>query len=151
MSSSLNELYQELILDHYKRPRNFGEVETFSGNHFAEGHNPLCGDNIKLKVNVDGQHITDLRFFGSGCAISTAAASIMTDAVKGKTLGEAEAMFKKYHAMVTGEGEQPDPESLGKMKVFSEIREFPARVKCATLAWHTLHAALGEGGSVSTE
>ena len=123
MSSALNELYQELILDHYKRPRNFGDVDSFTGTCSAEGHNPLCGDNIKLKVNVTDQQITDLRFSGSGCAISTAAASIMTDAVKGKSLGEAEAMFKKYHAMVTGEGEQPDPESLGKMKVFSEIRE----------------------------
>lgn len=142
MSSALNELYQELILDHYKKPRNFGDTETFAGNHRAEGHNPLCGDNIKLKVKVEGDKISELRFSGSGCAISTAAASLMTEAVKGKSTEEAESMFSRYHAMVTGEGEQPDPETLGKMKVFSEIREFPARVKCATLAWHTLHAAL---------
>lgn len=151
MSSALNELYQELIIDHYKRPRNFGDVAAFEGNHQAEGHNPLCGDNIKLKVMVDGEKIHSLCFSGSGCAISTAAASLMTEAIKGKSLSEADELFKRYHAMVTGEGEQPDPETLGKMKVFSEIREFPARVKCATLAWHTLHAALGEGGEVTTE
>jgi nitrogen fixation protein NifU and related proteins len=148
--SDLRELYQEVILDHNKRPRNFGALP--GANHRAEGHNPLCGDRLTLHVDVEGGIIRDLRFEGAGCAISRASASLMTDAVKGKPVAEAEQLFEEFHQMVTS-GVTGDVEAaLGKLAVFCGVREFPARVKCASLAWHTLHAALDERHAVvSTE
>lgn len=136
--SDLRELYQEVILDHGKHPRNFRFPE--GSNHEAEGFNPLCGDRLTLKLVVDGDRIVDVGFQGSGCAISTASASTMTEAIKGKTRTEVEAMFQNFHAVVTGSG--GDQEALGKLAVFSGVAEFPMRVKCATLSWHTLRAAL---------
>ena len=149
--SDLRELYQELIIDHSKRPRNFKVLET--ANRTLEGYNPLCGDKITVFVELEHDRVKGVSFQGSGCAISTASASVMTESVKGKTLCEAEALFDVFHQMVTGK--PPDganaPE-LGKLAVFSGVSEFPARVKCATLAWHTLHAALqGKADTVSTE
>lgn len=148
-NSELGDLYQELILDHHKRPRNFGSLA--GANHHAEGKNPLCGDQLEIDVQVNGNQIVDLKFHGSGCAISTAAASMMTEAVKGKSLSDAESLFQQYHAVVTGT-QEADTEALGKLSVFAAMSEFPMRVKCATLAWHTLHAALeGAGTTVTTE
>ncbi|MCB0417305.1 MAG: SUF system NifU family Fe-S cluster assembly protein [Bdellovibrionaceae bacterium] len=148
--SELRDLYQQVIIDHSKRPRNFGPLE--SANKNANGHNPLCGDKISVHVLTDGDKVKDIRFEGSGCAISTASASMMTEFVKGKSIGEVEKIFKNFHALVTAES-GVDEETLGKLAVFSGVCEFPMRVKCATLAWHTLHGAL-EGGPeavVSTE
>jgi nitrogen fixation NifU-like protein len=146
--SDLRELYQEVILDHNRSPRNFGELP--GANRRAEGYNPLCGDKINLELLVDGDRITDLRFEGVGCAISTASASIMTQALKGKTLAEADALFQAFHDLVTGQ--MPEHEDLGKLEVFAGVSEYPARVKCAILAWHTLRAALQEREEpVSTE
>jgi nitrogen fixation protein NifU and related proteins len=136
--SDLRELYQEVILDHGKHPRNFRFPEGH--NHEAEGFNPLCGDRLTLKLVVDGDRIVDVGFQGSGCAISTASASTMTEAIKGKTRDEVEAIFQNFHALVTGSG--GDPDALGKLAVFGGVAEFPMRVKCATLSWHTLRAAL---------
>jgi nitrogen fixation NifU-like protein len=149
--SDLRELYQEVILDHNKRPRNFRTVEN--ANRTAEGYNPLCGDQLAVSLRVEGDVIRDIGFHGSGCAISKASASMMTDSVKGKTTAEAVALFDKVHALLTAEHKtQDDLDSLGKLAVLSGVWEFPARVKCASLAWHTLHAALkGEGELVSTE
>jgi nitrogen fixation NifU-like protein len=146
--SDLRDLYQEVIFDHYKKPRNYHALA--SANHVAHGHNRLCGDQLTVYLHVDGEVITDLSFEGSGCAISTASASLMTDALKGKTLAEAAHLFESFHHMVVDEAE-PDPE-LGKLEVLAGVREFPARVKCATLAWHTLQAALKDRAApVSTE
>jgi nitrogen fixation NifU-like protein len=146
---ALDDLYQEMILDHYRKPRNFGTLP--GADRTVEGHNPLCGDHIILQVKMKGDVIEDLRFQGKGCAISTASASIMTDTVRGKTRAEAEAGFEKFHALVTGKGNGADP-GLGKLAVFAGVSEFPVRVKCASLAWHTLKAALeGDRSSVSTE
>jgi nitrogen fixation NifU-like protein len=148
--TDLRELYQELILDHGRRPRNFKPLDE--ANRTAEGFNPLCGDKIKIFVNVDGDAIKDISFQGSGCAISTASASIMTEALKGKTRDEAEELFETFHDLVTGEPAKLDSPELGKLAVFSGVSEFPIRVKCATLSWHTLRAALkGNGEVVSTE
>lgn len=149
--SDLRELYQQVILDHNKSPRNFRRLE--GANRTAEGHNPLCGDQITLYVQVQDDVIGDIGFQGSGCAISRAAASLMTSSVKGKTRAEAEALFHTFHKMVTSEGGAPaDQRALGKLAAFSGVREFPIRVKCATLPWHTLRAALeGKGEPVSTE
>lgn len=149
--SDLRDLYQEMILDHNRRPRNFRAVD--GANRTAEGHNPLCGDQLTLYLRVEGDVIRDIGFRGSGCAISKASASMMTDSVKGKTTAEAEALFAKVHAMLTTEHRtQADLDGLGKLVVLSGVWEFPARVKCASLAWHTLHAALqGAGQPVSTE
>jgi nitrogen fixation protein NifU and related proteins len=149
--SDLRELYQELIIDHSKRPRNFKVLER--ANRKLEGYNPLCGDKITLFLELEHDRVQNVSFQGSGCAISTASASVMTESVKGKTLAEAEALFDVFHQMVMGKppaaGNAPE---LGKLAVFSGVSEFPARVKCATLAWHTLHAALqGKGDTVSTE
>ncbi|HEX7126945.1 MAG TPA: SUF system NifU family Fe-S cluster assembly protein [Thermodesulfobacteriota bacterium] len=147
----LRDLYQEIILDHGKRPRNFSKLEG-PRVAAAEGYNPLCGDQITLYLDVEGDVIRDAGFQGSGCAISTASASMMTAAVKGKTRGEVQRLFASFHGLVTGEGE-PDEALLGKLAVFAGVSEFPMRVKCASLPWHTLHAAL-EGksdGPVSTE
>ncbi len=142
--SDLFDLYQEVILDHNKRPRNFGALEH--PDREATGHNPLCGDQLELDVALDdgGTAIGDIRFEGSGCAISKASASLMTEAVKGKTLEEVSTLFEKFHELLTGDpsvrGEAGT--DLGKLAVFEGVREFPVRVKCATLAWHTLQAAL---------
>jgi nitrogen fixation NifU-like protein len=149
--SDLRELYQELIIDHSKRPRNFKVLET--ADRKLEGYNPLCGDKVTVFLELEHDRVKNVSFQGSGCAISTASASIMTESVKGKTLAEVEALFEVFHQMVMGKppaaGNAPE---LGKLAVFSGVSEFPARVKCATLAWHTLHAALqGTGETVSTE
>jgi nitrogen fixation protein NifU and related proteins len=149
--SDLRELYQQVILDHYKRPRNFGKLENATCH--ADGHNPLCGDKVTVYVKLDGDVVADVHFEGSGCAISTASASMMTEYVKGKTRAEAEAIFQVFHDLLTTEPDpsKPEPE-LGKLAVFAGVREFPMRVKCATLVWHTMHAALdGSGNTVSTE
>jgi nitrogen fixation protein NifU and related proteins len=148
--SELRELYQEVILDHNKKPRNFKKLE--SANHHADGHNPLCGDNVSVYLDVEDDIIKDVSFLGSGCAISKASASMMTSLVKGKSTEEAENLFHKFRELVTSDAEQEDLESLGKLAVFSGVREYPARVKCASLAWHTLHAAIeSEEAAVSTE
>jgi nitrogen fixation protein NifU and related proteins len=149
--SDLSELYQEVILDHNKRPRNFQVLE--GANRSAEGFNPLCGDQITVYLKLEGDVIQDISFQGSGCAISKASASMMTASLKGKTRSEAEALFRKFHRLVTGDRDAaPDPLELGKLEVFSGVSEFPVRVKCASLAWHTMHAALEGGGeTVSTE
>ncbi len=150
--SDLLALYQEVILDHNKRPRNFGELD--GAGHRAEGNNPLCGDRLTIELELDGGRITDLRFRGQGCAISTASASLMTEAVKGKTVEEAEHLFDGFHEMLTGDPSVPAQASseIGKLAVFSGVREFPVRVKCATLAWHTLQSALeGTAEPASTE
>jgi nitrogen fixation NifU-like protein len=148
--SDLRELYQEVILDHNRRPRNFGPLPE--ANRHAEGRNPLCGDHLTVQVDVEGGVIKNVAFEGAGCAISRASASLMTDAVKGKTVEEAERMFEEFHQMVTSGIEHAVEESLGKLAVFCGVREFPSRVKCASLAWHTLHAALeAKGETASTE
>jgi nitrogen fixation NifU-like protein len=148
--SDLRELYQEVILDHNKRPRNFGPLAD--ANRHAEGRNPLCGDHLSVQVDVKDGVIVDVAFDGAGCAISRASASLMTDAVKGKSVEEAERMFAEFRRMVTSGVDEAVEESLGKLAVFCGVREFPARVKCASLAWHTLHAALeAAGATASTE
>jgi nitrogen fixation protein NifU and related proteins len=148
--SELTDLYQQVILDHNKKPRNFRKLEN--ANHSAEGYNPLCGDHLTVYLNLANDSVSDISFEGSGCAISKAAASMMTQAVKGKTKQEAERLFNEFHKMVTGESENGSEESeLGNLMIFSGVREFPVRVKCATLPWHTLHAALNNEHTVSTE
>lgn len=150
--SELMDLYQEVILDHNKSPRNFGPLDGASCS--AQGHNPLCGDQVTVHLELDGEQIADLRFEGSGCAISKASASLMTEALKGKSLAEANTLFEGFHEMLTGDPSvQADISGkLGKLAVFSGVREFPVRVKCATLAWHTFQAALAEEQqAVSTE
>ncbi|HVJ27040.1 MAG TPA: SUF system NifU family Fe-S cluster assembly protein [Vicinamibacterales bacterium] len=146
--SGLNELYQEVILDHNKRPRNFRTIDP--STHRADGHNPLCGDRLSLYVQVSEDTIEDVAFQGSGCAISKASASLMTDAVKGQTIEAANALFARFHAMVTTPPDQP-VENMGKLSVLAGVREFPVRVKCASLCWHTLKAALDRKAAVSTE
>lgn len=147
--SELTDLYQEVILDHNRRPRNFRAMEGASRTQ--EGYNPLCGDRLTLYVRLDGDRIGDVSFQGTGCAISKASASLMTDAVKGKTVEEARAIFDRFHEMVTSSPESALPE-IGKLAVLAGVREFPTRVKCASLAWHTLKAAVAGGeGPVSTE
>jgi nitrogen fixation NifU-like protein len=149
--SDLSDLYQQVILDHNRNPRNFRTVP--GANRRAEGYNPLCGDRISLQVRVDDDVIADVGFQGSGCAISKAAASLMTAAVQGKTTGEADTLFRSFHDMLTGGVDAPaDPQSLGKLAAFSGVRAFPARVKCANLSWHTLRAALENSAErVTTE
>lgn|SRR5688572_15345120 len=148
--SELSELYQQVILDHNKKPRNFRKLET--ANHTAEGHNPLCGDQLTVYVNLNNNAVQEIAFEGSGCAISKAAASMMTQAVKGKSKQQAEELFKEFHSMVTGElDEETEENSLGNLKIFAGVRDFPVRVKCATLAWHTMHAALNNQETISTE
>ncbi|NOK21469.1 Fe-S cluster assembly sulfur transfer protein SufU [Corallococcus carmarthensis] len=150
MSSDLKDLYQEVVLEHSKRPRNFRVVE--GATCAAEGYNPLCGDQLSVTLKLEDGVIRDIGFQGQGCAISKASASLMTGAVKDKTREEAEALFARVHTLVTEGPDKVDPESLGKLAVLSGVSEFPARVKCASLAWHTLHAALdGRSTSVSTE
>ena len=148
--SELGDLYQEVILDHNRRPRNFRALEEASRRQ--EGYNPLCGDRLVLYVQLEGDRIADVAFQGSGCAISKASASLMTEAIKGKTVWEAQALFGKFHDMVTSAPDSP-AEGLGKLSVFSGVREFPTRIKCASLAWHTLKAAVeaDRAGPVTTE
>ena len=153
MTSELRELYQETILDHSRKPRNFGALPE--ANHTAEGYNPLCGDRARIDLAVEGDVIKDIRFQGAGCSIFTASASMMTEGVKGKTRPQAEALFERFHDLITSDPQQASrraiPE-LGKLTVFAGVSEFPVRVKCAALAWHTLKAALaGEKVPVSTE
>lgn len=148
--ADLRDLYQEVILEHSKQPRNYRELGD--ANHKAEGYNPLCGDHFTVYLKMDGDKIQDVSFQGSGCAISKASASMMTQSIKGKTMAEAEKIFERFHQLVTGVAESGGGEELGKLAVFSGVSEFPVRVKCATLAWHTLHAALqGEQETISTE
>jgi len=149
--SDLRDLYQDVILEHSKAPRNYRELPA--ANHKAEGFNPLCGDRFTVYVALEGDAIRDISFQGSGCAISKASASMMTQIVKGKTMAEAEKIFGRFHEMVTGHAPAGGSESeLGKLTVFSGVSEFPVRVKCATLALHTLQAALeGKQDPVSTE
>jgi nitrogen fixation protein NifU and related proteins len=145
----LKELYRDVILDHNRRPRNFGPLEGAS--HHAEGNNPLCGDRLSLTLRLKGDRIEDIRFEGSGCAISTASASLMTEAVKGKDRSSVRQLFERVHALLTQPDGAPDP-ALGKLAALSGVREFPARVKCASLCWHTLNAALASSPAmVSTE
>jgi nitrogen fixation NifU-like protein len=146
--SELSELYQEVILDHNRRPRNFRVID--SPSHHAEGYNPLCGDRLSLFVMVEGDRIVDVAFQGTGCAISKASASLMTDALKGRTVGEARELFERFHRMVTTPPDR-SVEDLGKLSVLAGVREFPVRVKCASLAWHTLKAALAREDRISTE
>lgn len=149
MSGNLRDLYQEVIVDHGRRPRNFGPLPEAS--HQAEGFNPLCGDRLTLRLQVVDGVIAEARFEGVGCAISTASASLMTEALHGRRVDEAETLFAAFHAMLTGAGQAP-PAGLGKLEVLAGVREFPSRIKCATLAWHTLQAALhAAGGPVKTE
>jgi nitrogen fixation protein NifU and related proteins len=148
--SELSELYQQVILDHNKKPRNFRRLET--ANHHAEGYNPLCGDQLTVYLNVEDDALKEVSFEGSGCAISKAAASMMTQALKGKKKSEAEELFNEFHQMVTGElDEENTPNKLGNLKIFAGVKEFPVRVKCATLPWHTMNAALNQEEIVSTE
>ncbi|MBI5508221.1 MAG: SUF system NifU family Fe-S cluster assembly protein [Deltaproteobacteria bacterium] len=149
--SELQDLYQELILDHNAHPRNVGVIDGCT--HHAEGVNPLCGDTLKLFLDVKDGVIRDAKFQGAGCAISTASTSLMTQTLKGKTTAEATSVLAAFHALLTGDGgPPPNPELLGKLLAFAGVREYPSRVKCATLAWHTLDAALHHKGEpVSTE
>jgi nitrogen fixation NifU-like protein len=149
--SDLTDLYQEVILDHNRRPRNFGTLAD--ATRIANGHNPLCGDKLKLYLKLDGDRIENIAFEGSGCAISKASASLMTDAVKGHSKGEALELFDRFHHVVTTPMDETiDEESVGKLAVLAGVREYPARVKCASLAWHTLKAALeGADEPVKTE
>ena len=147
--SELSELYQQVILDHNKKPRNFRRLAT--ANHIAEGYNPLCGDQLTVYLQLENDAVKDISFEGSGCAISKAAASMMTQVVKGKTRQEAERLFAEFHKMVTGDLDESVPNQLGNLEIFAGVREFPVRVKCATLAWHTMQAALNNEAMVSTE
>ena len=146
--SDLRDLYQEVILDHNRHPRNFGELD--GADRHADGDNPLCGDRLAVYVNLDGETITDVSFLGSGCAISKASASLMTDAVKGRTLGEARRLSEQFLALVTGDDAAVDAALVGKLAVLAGVRDFPTRVKCASLAWHTLRAAVEDRHEVVT-
>jgi nitrogen fixation protein NifU and related proteins len=148
--SELSELYQQVILDHNKKPRNFRRLEAPDAS--AEGFNPLCGDQLTVYLGMDAGRVSEVTFEGSGCAISKASASMMTQSVKGKTREEAEQLFREFHGMVTGEfDETAGPNSLGRLTIFAGVRDYPARVKCASLPWHTLRAALDGRESASTE
>ena len=147
--SDLRELYQEVIFDHNRNPRNFGKLAD--ANHHADGNNPLCGDKLSLYLKIEDDVITDIRFEGMGCAISTASASLMTERLKGMKVADAEVLFRKFHAVVTEDGNETQGPELGKLSVLTGVREYPARVKCATLAWHTLEAALHDQETASTE
>jgi nitrogen fixation NifU-like protein len=150
MMDEVQDLYQEMILDHYRRPRNCRVLPE--AQFFAEGHNPLCGDRVKVYARVENGVIKDVAFEGSGCAISTASASLMTESIKGKTVAEAKALFQRFHRLVTGDTRAESPSGLGKLEVFSGVGKYPARVKCATLVWHTVNAALDKKDeTVTTE
>lgn len=146
--SDLSDLYQEVILDHNRHPRNFGVLQH--ATHQAEGYNPLCGDRMTLHLRLDGDVVGDIAFQGSGCAISRASASLMTDSVKGRSLADVRGLFERFHRMVTTPPDQ-EVDDLGKLSVLAGVREFPVRVKCASLPWHTLKAALEKQARVSTE
>lgn len=147
--SELRDLYQEIILDHYKRPRNFCAMDC--PNHQAEGRNPLCGDHVKVYLRIAGGRVEEISFQGGGCAICTASCSLMTEAVRGKTVAETAALFEGFHHMLTGVADEAGVD-LGKLHAFEGVREYPVRVKCATLAWHTLKAAMDGGAKpVTTE
>lgn len=148
--SELSELYQQVILDHNKKPRNFHKLNA--ANRRAEGYNPLCGDQLTVYLLVEDEVVKDVSFEGQGCAISKAAASMMTQSVKGKTKQDAETLFDEFHRMVTGQLDaEATPNHLGRLTIFSGVRDFPARVKCASLSWHTMHAALHGQEVTSTE
>jgi nitrogen fixation NifU-like protein len=147
--NELRELYQEVILDHSKKPHHFREMPEAS--HQANGHNPLCGDRVTVYLHVEGDVIEDVTFQGAGCSISTASASMMTDALRGKTIVEANALFERFHALVTSDPDADAASALGKLAVFSGVSEFPMRVKCASLSWHTMKAALEGAAGASTE
>lgn len=148
--ADIRELYQEMILEHNRTPRNFKKIEN--ADQSAEGYNPLCGDRLKIYLTLEGDVIKDIGFQGSGCAISKASASMMTVSVKGKRKDEVQRIFKNFHSMLLGNNSNFDTTKVGKLAVFSGVREFPARVKCATLSWHTLNAGLeGIKDPVSTE
>lgn len=148
--SELSDLYQEVILDHNKNPRNFREIEN--ADKHADGNNPLCGDKLQVFLKMDGDRVEDVAFVGSGCAISKASASMMTQTVKGKTKEETEKIFDEFHKMVTGKLDiETDENNLGKLRIFAGVLEFPARVKCASLSWHTVNAALHGEEEISTE
>jgi nitrogen fixation NifU-like protein len=146
--SDLSDLYQEVILDHNRQPRNFRALADAS--HTADGHNPLCGDRLRVYLKVEGGRVSDVAFEGAGCAISKASASMMTDAIKGRTTAEVDALFERFHRMVTTPPDCP-VEDMGKLSSLAGVREFPVRVKCASLAWHTLKAAMAQKPKVSTE
>jgi nitrogen fixation NifU-like protein len=146
----LKDLYRDVIVDHNRNPRNFGRLDP--ADVHADGHNPLCGDRLSIYANLDGDRIRELKFDGSGCAISVASASLLTEAVKGKSRGEVKTLFDEMHALLTQHDAPVDPGKLGKLAALSGVREFPARVKCASLCWHTLNAALdSQSDPVSTE
>lgn len=150
LTSRTKNLYQEVILDHNKNPRNYREIA--SPTHFAKGHNPLCGDKLDVYLHVgEDKIVSDVSFVGDGCAISKASASIMTTIIKGKTIDEALLLFKSFHDMATGKNDADDDPSLKRLKVFAGVRDLPARVKCATLSWHTMKAALENQEMISTE
>jgi nitrogen fixation protein NifU and related proteins len=149
MTLDLRELYQEVILDHNKRPRNKGRLDAPTNE--AEGHNPLCGDQVHLTLHTENGLIDQIAFEGQGCAISTASASLMTEIVKGKTVEEAEAIFREFQSMVTSPDSTETHEELGSLVALAGVKDHPVRIKCATLPWHTLHAALTGGQKVSTE
>ena len=140
----LDDLYGDMILDHNRRPRNFGRLD--GATHTALGNNPLCGDRVTVYLKVDGDRVADIAFEGTGCAISTASASMMTEALRGKSLAEARRLFEQFRGMLTADGE---PEELGKLAAFAGVREFPMRVKCATLAWHAMQSALAAPAAVA--
>lgn len=149
MFDDMRDLYQEVIMDHNRSPRNFGNLKGATAS--VPGNNPLCGDQLTVHVKTDGDQVTDITFEGMGCAISKASASLMTETIKGRDLAEARTLYENFHALVTRDGEV-DEEALGKLKVFSGVGEFPARVKCATLAWRTMVAAIeGQKEEVTTE
>jgi len=143
----VNDLYQEIILDHSKRPRNFHPMAQ--PDRTAQGYNPLCGDKLTLYLKMEGDRVKDAAFVGAGCAISTASASLMTESVKGKTRADAEKLLERFHELLTKDSQSPTPE-LGKLAVFCGVRDYPARVKCATLCWHTLKSALNATGEVAS-
>jgi nitrogen fixation protein NifU and related proteins len=149
--SDLRDLYQDVIIDHHKKPRNFNKLDQ--ANRQADGYNPLCGDKLSVYMQVENGIIKDIGFVGTGCAISTASASMMTEHLKGKPESEAREVFKRFHQLVTNHSDvQPDVAEIGKLAVFAGVREYPVRVKCATLAWHTMHAALDQTkDAVATE
>ncbi len=150
MSLDMKDLYQDVIVDHNRSPRNFGMLDD--ADRSLEGYNPLCGDRLVLFLNLDGDKISDIRFDGSGCAISVASASLMTEVMKGKTLEEAERIFKDFHTLLTAENPEIDIERFGKLAALAGVRDYPTRIKCASLCWHTLHGLLeGSHEPISTE
>jgi nitrogen fixation NifU-like protein len=145
----IKHLYQDIIVDHNKSPRNFHRLDP--ADRQAEGFNPLCGDKLSIFLRLDGDRISEVSFEGSGCAISVASASLMTECLKGRTLAEAKQLFDQMHNLLTGRNQDADLESLGKLGALAGVRDYPSRVKCATLCWHTLHAAMNKKQSITTE